>query len=405
MQDTVNSSEEFVYRVCKKSFLSLWSYANPQGKDPRKELCDILVVCEPDIIIVSVKEIKITGSGDAEVELNRWIKRAIDASCAQVYGAERWLKSASHVVKKDGVKGLPLPSPSERRIHRVAVALGSKGKFPILYGDFGKGFVHVFDERSFWIILNNLDTISDFVAYLTEKETWYSSGVKTQFNGAEEDLLAVYLSNGKKFPDGHNKGLVIIGERIWTHFSSEPEYQAKIREDKDSYIWDNLIEVFCEAELKGNFELNSSPEQTEMIIRTLARENRLGRRVLGKSFKEFLELSAHAKLRSRYIPPVSRVGYVFLATPRDIPRQQRIQELAMRCLVARSFAEQEKCQMIIGIGTECLNHENYSFDMVCVEVTEWTEEFQNKVESIQKELGYFENLELQYIQEDEYPNC
>ena len=54
MSQGLNSTEQFVYRTCRKSFLSLWSYANPRGK-PGKELCDILIVCEPDLVIFSVK--------------------------------------------------------------------------------------------------------------------------------------------------------------------------------------------------------------------------------------------------------------------------------------------------------------------------------------------------------------
>ena len=52
----LNPAETFVLRLCRQSFLSLWSYANAQGKSG-KELCDILVVCDPDIVIVSVKAI------------------------------------------------------------------------------------------------------------------------------------------------------------------------------------------------------------------------------------------------------------------------------------------------------------------------------------------------------------
>ena len=36
-------SEEMVFSLCRKSFLSLWSYANPL-RAPGKELCDVLVV-------------------------------------------------------------------------------------------------------------------------------------------------------------------------------------------------------------------------------------------------------------------------------------------------------------------------------------------------------------------------
>jgi hypothetical protein len=47
--EAVNDSEQFVYDICSKSFLSLWSYINPQGKTPGKELCDVLVVCNPHV--------------------------------------------------------------------------------------------------------------------------------------------------------------------------------------------------------------------------------------------------------------------------------------------------------------------------------------------------------------------
>ena len=53
----VNTTEQFVLRVCRTSFLSLWCDSNPQGKNPGKELCDILVVCDRHIIIVSVKDV------------------------------------------------------------------------------------------------------------------------------------------------------------------------------------------------------------------------------------------------------------------------------------------------------------------------------------------------------------
>ena len=92
----------------------------------------------------------------------RWRKKAIEQSASQIYGAERWLGSAMHVTRSDGSQGLALPPLSERRVHPVAVALGSKGQAPIELGDFGKGFVHVFR-------------------------------VHLDFIGSEEDLLAYYL--------------------------------------------------------------------------------------------------------------------------------------------------------------------------------------------------------------------
>ena len=166
----MNKSEQYVSTICKKSFLSLWSYRNPLGKNS-KELCDILVVSEPDIIIFSVKEIDISHSGDEQVDGIRWVKRAIKKSYNQIYGAERWIQNSTNIITKDGKKGVPFPDVSSRRIHRVAIALGSENKFPVLSADFGKGFVHIFDEISLSIIMNELDTISDFAKYLTDKES------------------------------------------------------------------------------------------------------------------------------------------------------------------------------------------------------------------------------------------
>ena len=54
----MNESEKYVADICTKSFLSLWCYANPQGRSSGKELCDFLVICDPDVVIVSVKDIK-----------------------------------------------------------------------------------------------------------------------------------------------------------------------------------------------------------------------------------------------------------------------------------------------------------------------------------------------------------
>ena len=131
-----NKSEEFVYQACRHSFLSLWSYANPKGKDGHKELCDILVVCDPDIVIVSVKEITFTNSGNISTDLKRWWKRAIESSVKQIYGAERFIQKTSYVIRSDGKLGLPFPKMNERRIHRIAVALGGKSRLPIPFGNF-----------------------------------------------------------------------------------------------------------------------------------------------------------------------------------------------------------------------------------------------------------------------------
>ncbi|SRR6266851_771167 len=297
MAETVglNETEQFVYQVCRKSFLSLWSYANPQGKTPGKELCDILVVCEPDIIIFSVKEISFTEGVDESVNQARWFKRAIEESVKQIYGAERWITSATYVIKSDGVKGLPFPNAASRRVHRVAVALGGKDKVWKSFGDFGKGFVHVFDERSLHTVMTELDTITDFIKYLSDKEAFYRSGALTIFDGSgEEDLVALYLHFNRQFLSSQEQGqpdTIILDDDLWETFRRKPEYRRKKEADRASRSWDSLLEVYCHDVLNEHLEVGSSPSDLEKVARTMAREGRFNRRLLGSSLNEFMSRS------------------------------------------------------------------------------------------------------------------
>lgn len=397
MKDNINESEEFVYKVCKQSFLSLWSYVNPIGKKT-KELCDILAVFDPHVVIISVKDIKPPKSDNTKLDWSRWHKRAIDDSAKQIYGAERWIETASHIIKKDGSTGLPFPTKKHRQIHRVAVAFGGDGKMPISFGDFGKGFVHVFDEESFNIILNSLDTIQDFVDYLTAKEERYRSDVKTLLDGTEVDLLAIYLHNGRQFPSGD----LLINNNLWDQFSKKPEVIAKQREDENSYMWDKLIERFCIDTLHDRLEFGSSLVNTELSIRTMAKENRFNRRILGKSFLEFLKLAEQKKVRSRLSSSPSGVIYVFLALPKEEDRKYRLAELSGRCLVARSLNKDSTT--VIGIATERPKPgQGYSLDLIYLYKETWTVEDQRKAEYAQREFGFFSAPQQTHCHEDEYP--
>jgi hypothetical protein len=381
-----------------ESFLSLWSHANPRGK-PGKELCDILVVCGPDVIIFSVKAIDVSSAKDPVVALLRWRKKAIEQSASQIYGAERWLQTATHVIRADGCAGLALPPVGHRRIHRVAVALGSKGQSPVEFGDFGKGFVHVFDELSFSILLRELDTIADFVGFLRAKEDLVGRS-SLDFQGSEEDLLAYYLHSGRNFPETHSG--IIVGDGLWRKFQEKNEVKAKKKADKESYFWDGLIEVFAKDVLGGNLEFSSSPENFERALRVMAREDRFSRRIMGRAFREFLDQSSSGKVRARMLKSSSGVVYVFLALPRDSDRQLRMMDLANRCFVARGLQPESKT--VIGIATEQYEPgKEFSLDLSYLYVEDWTQDNQKAMEDMRRDLGYFANPEKTEGFEDEYP--
>jgi len=396
----MNKSEAFVYSLCKKSFLSLWSIANPQGKKRGKELCDILVVCEPDIVIFSVKEIKYKPGSEVKKNWDRWTSKAIEDSAKQIYGAERVLKVLKEVKRKDGSIVLSLPPASERRIHRVAVALGSKGKIPMYFGDLGKGFIHVFDEQTVRILLRELDTITDFVKYLSAKERLFLSKKVSAVIIGEENLLALYLHKGRTFPRGYDA--ILVDEGLWAKVSAKEEFRARKEADRESYFWDELIEHLITG-LKCSFPACEDPKKRgEELVRTMAREDRFGRRILAKSFREFMDLAAAGKVRSRIVPAPSGVIYVFLARPVRHDRRKRMAELAGRCFIARGLNKSSR--VVIGLATEVYAPgQGFSFDAYCLKKEGWTKEDQKKFEELQSKTGAFTSPRCTRFSEDEYP--
>lgn len=391
-----NQSEEFVFDITHRSFLSLWSYANPIKQPSGKELCDVLTIFGSNIAIFSVKEINLQSA--SPIAMERWTRRAVSASTKQIYGAERSLRSATHVIRHDGTNGLPLPPKSQIQVHRIAVGLGSHGRALIASRDYGKGFVHVFDAESFSGVAGELDTASDFFEYLSKKVAFLANGPNVLLEGGEEDLLAVYLSKNRQFPAA--TGFISIGQGIWNDFRQRPEYLAKKDADKASAIWDGLIEYVAHHALAGTLEFGSTLSDVELALRQMAAENRYQRRLLGKAFDEFLQQSA-TKIRSRLVKSESGAIYVFLAKPLGTAREDRTKELLARCFVAKG--KLRDYPTVIGIATEeYIPNQGFSLDLVYMAKPEWTDDDQKAYDELQSHLSYF-NGEGHRFDQDEYP--
>jgi hypothetical protein len=189
MTHGITPSEKFVAALCEQSFLRLWTHPNPKGKK-NKELCDCLIVCGSHIVIISVKECEYKDTGD-KTGWERWEKAAIEKSASQIWGAERWLQTVDQFMRHDGRK-ISLPGKSDRKYHRISVSLGGQGNVLIKWGDLGNGFVHVCNEYSVGILFNSLNTITDFVEFLSASEGLITSGVQMIFDGGGiEDLVVL----------------------------------------------------------------------------------------------------------------------------------------------------------------------------------------------------------------------
>ena len=225
--------------------MSLWCYNNPRA-EAGKELCDILIVCDPHIIIVSVKDVTLNPQKE-RVGHERWLRKAVDASIKQIYGAQKTLSTASQVILKDGSPALNLPDVSARKIHRIAVAFGSQGQVPISSGDSGSGFVHVMDEQSFFELLTELDTITDLMDYLVAKEALLTR-CSVVIEGSESNLLGLYLQHGRAFPQKCDR--MVLDNTIWEGIKQDAAFQRRKEADAESYAWDRLIELLSDPNAK-----------------------------------------------------------------------------------------------------------------------------------------------------------
>lgn len=393
-------SEEFVFRLCQGSFLSLWSYANPLREGAHEELCDILVVCDPHVLIFSVKYSEYHETDDPQVGAKRWIRKTVDASVRQVYGAERNLARATHVTRSDRQQGLPLPSLADRKIHRLAVSLGGRRSVIFSSGDYGKGFVHCFDDQFVEVALRELDTVTDFIAYLEAKED-LAQQKRTVIVEGEEGLLALYLHNGRKFPEAD---CIMLDEHVWTSFLQNPAYQRRLEAQRVSYAWDSLIEFLAEDVLAGRMELGGTLSENELVLRVMARENRLARRMLATSFLEFIEQAGRREVRARMTPSISGVTYVFFNPPASYERRERFAELGCRCFVARNEFPQNKT--VVGIGTNIEpTPQGFATDLVFLSYPEWGAEHQQHAAAMKEDLGFFKQPQVFSGQVDEYPEA
>lgn len=393
MTTGLNPSEVFVARLCQRAFLKLWTHPNPIGKKG-KELCDCLVVCGVHVLIISVKEIEYRDTGD-KVGWERWHKAAIDKSAKQIWGAERWLRTASSFQRADG-REITLPPESERKYHRISVSLGSRGEAPIRWGDLANGFVHVLDEHNLDGVFIELDTITDFVEYLSATESLLERGVRPVFSGGGvEDLLAMYLRNGETFgiveEDGTTPDLAIITGDIWPAFITSQDYLDRKQDLKSSYVWDRLIDRYAENLLTdGMLDMHSKKvTKNELALVAMALQPRWHRTGLADALLTFLKPDG-AKIAARAIAAANATAFVFFCGDSS-DRESRSGELALRCLVVRGRCPNVTTVVGLAMDRPQAGKTGHSTDIIYIHMPFWTKDDDANVEGIQRDLEYFKN--------------
>lgn len=449
-------SEHRLQALSDRTFLRLWSYpgiSKDQGSGGGgrggKEVCDLLVVFEEHVVIFSDKTCAFPNTGDLKLDWSRWYDRAIVRSVKQLRGAERWIRTFPDRLYLDRECKHPfpyaLPSAEEARFHRILVAggagrrcreeLGGSGSlmlrldpfdpadpvpppFSVGHVDSQSGFVHVMDDFTLDVVLGTLDTISDFVGYLSAKENLVESGTILMAAG-EEELLAHYLKNTG--PDGRHAFTIppaIDGawfdEGGWEEFARNPQRLAQVEADKVSYAWDNLVEKFTYYATTGgsSYRTYDSISDFERSVRFMAREPRTRRRMLAKALLGIMERPEQGTERATRVVFPSSHGdpyYVFLSLMRPAERSDEEYRAARRhllealCMTVR--ARWPEALDVVGVATDPMGSKEMSEDLLYLDGRHWSGELQEEAEQLSRELNLLTNLRLRQGREHEYPDA
>jgi SEC-C motif len=279
-----------------------------------------------------------------------------------------------------------------------------------------RGYVHVFDDTSLDVVMNYLDTVSDFIAYLSKKEILLAGELHIRAAG-EEELLGEYVRR-LNIEEDHDflipKGTthVLFPKGLWEKFLQSNERRAQERANEISYSWDFLVEKFLRHLMTGTQYTCSDARigEQEKIFRWLARENRTRRRMLAKAFVGLLRKTPADYRASRLMKP-SRSGdpyFLFLLLPyyRSLKeteyrqaRNQLLQEYLM--VVKLDFPDAEH---IVGIATETLGRDDYrSEDLLYLDATHWNSQLEESARKSKIELGIFTDVKTFAGREQEYP--
>jgi len=454
----LTDTERWLINLAKKSFLSLWSFPNvyrdsrpnsSNGNDSSdgKEICDLLIAFDNNVLVFSDKSCEYKIHYDPMVAWRRWYGSAIHKSYKQAYAAEKWVKNHSDRIFLDRkcTKQIHLPLDNTRPISyfKILVCHNVRSATKLHYGaengikldtriheshhlnspfhvgviDDNGGYAHIFETESIEFALSSLSTTSDFVHYLSLKQEILDSG-RNFIATSEKDIIGSYFFNineaGQHFLTNCSDQTIAFAEGTWEKWTESIQYISKTASDNENMIVDSLIEYVTENwRLGGVTSKYSTAETTELILRALASEDRFGRRFLSKAIKSTL-LQKDA-CNTRFVPASTwgKTHYLILAVDPtsgenyDDYRAKRKDLLECHCLMHRHLKPDSL--PIIGFATETAFklHEGRTEEFYyCAGYDSLPSHFKELAKTIAE--GYVDNgfaknrCELN-VHEDEYP--
>lgn len=372
----VNESERRLATICRKSFLNLWSYPNPY-KGRGKELCDLIAVFGNRILIFSDKHSKFQSHIPSALAWCRWHRYAVTESLKEVRTASNWIeKGNTPFVDAKCSKTLPisLPTVENMEIYRICIAGGAtaacrqakrrrsgslnlvpKACDPIYNPEtkslsrgrpfrIGSGVerdprTHVIDATAFGLIIQDVDTIADFVDYLDFRSLAFRS-TKLAAAFGEEELLAYYLETRARpnppFSELGPKQFLLCVDR-WRRLQTNPQYVEKKRSDAISYVWDSLIERAQDR--AGATDPNITGSYLDETLRPLAELNRFQRRAVSQLLSIALSSRSDDKAHFHISRPMRHFNAIYVIATFPKSTRDPKDDAAIKENMLRQYAE------------------------------------------------------------------
>ncbi|WP_285421877.1 SEC-C domain-containing protein [Pseudomonas sp. efr-133-TYG-23] len=389
-ENSVNESERILARLATKTFFSLWSYPSLfRAVGGGKELIDLTVYFNNTLILFSDKgEVLFQEQNERKLAWSRWYRGAVQDSAKQLYAAEKFIRHSPEKIFINSKLFEKFPfdiSQKNLKIHLVAVVRGigdvakahfdslmpgSSGTLGYSYGasteellqlpffvgevDRNKTFVHVLDEVGIGVLLDELNTPTDFINYLESKERAVRER-NLLFSLGEEETLAYYLQEDGGFGYGDIPNLTpggsqpfSIPEGEWSYYKRTVAYALRYKEKKKADVWGEIVKRFSDCIIEANVgEAAEQPLLTHAkAVEVLASENIHSRAFLTTALMEKYGSVPEMVRSSRVAPSLSQTGryYIFVFFPwgssysdYDDYRRDRFE-----CMVAYAFVARYK---------------------------------------------------------------
>ncbi|MEL1243995.1 hypothetical protein AAEO56_06955 [Flavobacterium sp. DGU11] len=385
--------ENYVNQLAYISYLKYWCYPNPMDiTGDKKEICDLLIAFRDVLIIISVKNYNFNGNYE------RYKRKVIEKSTKQLNGAERKLFGSGRDIYIQHPDREPeLFDPKQySKVYTITINAGEQFEhYELSDNPENKGFITILNKETFEAIIQELDTIKDFVEYLDEREKLLLSDRTVTLKCTERDLLAVYLTNAREFPQDYTsrryKEIILSLEGAWESYDKSQSALLKRKANKTSYFIDQLVREdilnLPGGETLARELMNLSRTERRMVANTLF--NLVGKYqdlpgILARSYSEY-----------------NGIGHLFIYYPPE-ENEKTVDWVLQQALpiYAHKTNHKEK-EIILLAATKDLK--NWKFGMFKTDPNA-SDEAKKHIEALTEQFGWFKDMKAIYHVEKEYPD-